>query len=242
MAFEVLNLAFKAPITPANKKFLLVAMADYASTDGTGIWASAHRLAQKTSLSKRWVRELRRQLRDEDKLIIMTRPATPTRPADYSIDLDALRHLIDREELSSPPELNSPQPLNSVPKPPEPSAPKPPREPPREPPRDEVVDQIDAEVQRIIDEKHRRGEPINNLSAFEAAVRSNVEPKVIERIETQKGIAAGLDAITSCGLCNNSGIVAWESESGTPLSERCTHDPTDYDRMNVITQHEAIHR
>ena len=253
VAFEVLNLAFEAPITPAGKKSVLVAMADYASKDGTRVWPSAKRLASKTGLTERWVREVRRQLRDEDRLIIMTKPATFNHPAEYRIDLDALRRLVDKGELTSPPEPTSApktgtqfrDPVNPVPPPPEPNALKPPTEPSVEPPQGEVEAQIDAEVQQIINEKVNRGEPINNLSAFQAAVRRNVEPKVTERIETQKATAVGLKTIASCVLCNSSGITAWEAESGTLQSERCTHRSRDYrDRELVTRQHDllAIHQ
>jgi hypothetical protein len=240
VAFEVLNLAFKAPITPVGKKSVLVAMADWASADGTGVYPGARALSDKTGLSERWVRELRRQLRDEDGLIIMTKPATYNRPAEYRIDLDALRRLIDGAEASSPPEPTSPPPLNSVPRPPELITPKPPTEPSIEPPQGEVEAQIDAEVRQIISEKINRGESITNQSAFEAGVRRKVEAKVTERIETQEATAAGLNIIASCVLCNSSGIAAWEAASGRPQSERCTHRSRDYRDRELITRQDDL--
>ena len=247
VAFEVLNLAFEAPITPAGKKSVLVAMADYASKDGTGVWPSAKRLARKTGLTERWVREVRRQLRDEDGLIIMTNPPTPTRPAEYRIDLDALQLLIGRAEAGSPPELTSAPPigsqfrppLNGVPLPPEPNAPKPPVEPSIEPPREEVDAKLDAEVERIVAEKRQKGERIKDVAAFEAGVRRNIAPDVVKEVSAELARAARQQDIDECSMCNGYGIVAWDREVGTPQADRCTHHPPDYEGMDLFTHGES---
>ena len=193
-----------APLDKAAKAVLL-AYADHVLRDGTGGWPSTARVAQMTSYSERWIYEQPKILQSLG-VLVMTKPSTPTKPAVYRIDIDALQRLIDGAEAGSPPELTSARPtgsqfrppLNPVPPPPEPNAPKPPTEPSVEPPQGEVEAQIDAEVKQIINKKVNRGEPINNLPAFEATVRRNVEPKVTERIETQKATAVGLDTIASC--------------------------------------------
>lgn len=238
MSIEVAKLVRKAPLNKGHKS-LLLAMADYASADGSDVFPGTARLARDTGYSRRWIRKMRGDL-IEMRLIVETQPPTPTRPAHYRINLDGVCRLVEKGEVSSPPEVasppevNHPRPLKSVPRPPEVSSPKPSLEPPLEPP-DGAADELDREVEKAYRLQVEKGTPIGDPTAYKNTIRERLKPQFEER-EREHTIRNATQAeIDACQLCNTDGIVAWETQEGrAPGSERCTHSLVDYEEFILI--------
>lgn len=245
MAIEVMELVRKAHLDKGHKSVLL-ALANYASKDGSRVFPGTARLTRDTGYTSRWIYKLRRDLIGMG-LLVETRPSTPTQPAHYRIVLAAVRRLIEGEELSSPvevaspPEANGPEPLNSLPRPPEVSSPNPSVEPSIEP-SGALVRQVDTELDAAAEaafqtEHNRRNkdDPIGNPSAYRNKIRENLRPRFEARARENAANDAKQSETDSCACCNDDGIVAWEVEGGAPLSQKCTHNPADYEDLELLT-------
>lgn len=73
---------------PHHQQSVLLAYADHADHDGTGVRPSRALVAWKTGYSEDRVQEITRQLRRAG-LLVVVREATPGRPVEYDIDLGA---------------------------------------------------------------------------------------------------------------------------------------------------------
>jgi hypothetical protein len=69
---------------------VLLAMADHANEDGTGMWPSNALLAYKTGYSERSVKRIKAQLREKGVLVIVRR-ASRHRPTEYRFDWSKAR-------------------------------------------------------------------------------------------------------------------------------------------------------
>jgi hypothetical protein len=231
MAIEVMELVRKAHLEKGHKSVLL-AMANYASPDGSRVFPGAARLARDTDYSVRWVRKLRKDL-VEMGVLVVAQPATWDKPAHYRIDLDVLRSLIERGEVSSPPELSAPTPLNSLHSPPESTSPKPPEEPSVEPPQGVDVE-IEEEVEKIYRREIESGKVINFPSNYKAGIRKRVGSSINEAATMKATAEAKQIDVNACGLCGSDGLVAWETEGGGPAGDRCSHSAADYEGLDII--------
>lgn len=88
MSVRVMAAVFDTPLPP-NEKILLLALADWASDDGTDIFPSLARMAAKASVSVRTAQRLLQALQQKDYLR-QVEVAGYRKPAEYAINLKAL--------------------------------------------------------------------------------------------------------------------------------------------------------
>jgi hypothetical protein len=238
MAIEVMELVRKASLERGTK-IVLLAMANYASKNGSNVFPGTARLARDTAYSPRWIYEKRRGLIAMG-LLVQTRPSTPVSPGHYRIVLEAVQELIEGVELdspveaASPPEASEPGPLNSVPRPPEVTSPNPSVEPLVEPSggaEHEMEQEVEKRYQQAID----RGTPISNPEGYKRKILENIKPQHEAKARENLVVDAMRAEIEACSICNDDGNAAWETKDGhAPRSERCTHLRADYSEFTLI--------
>jgi len=253
VAIEVTKLVWDVPL-PSTQKLVLVAMADFASGDGTNVFPGTARLARITGLTTRTIRKARKMLTGAG-LLILERESTYTSPANYTVNLEKLRGLVHETqgmlppERRSPPEADSspeqgsaPEPedrggVNQVPGGGEPRSSKPPIEPPIEPPprggESDSSDAIDAAVEAAWERTPNKAE-IRFPEKYKATIRRGLEEEHRAEARQSRKNRQHQESIDRCGRCNPDGIVLIETSDGA-RGERCTHDPTHYAGLEIAT-------
>lgn len=107
MSIEVMSLVFKRSLGSVTRKAVLLAMADAANDDGSGIWKSAETIAAQCDLSKRTVFRTWKELED-DQLIrrVAVRAVRGGEVIIWGIDTRAVAALPRASENSSKPDDN----------------------------------------------------------------------------------------------------------------------------------------
>lgn len=93
MSVKIMSMVFDAQGITSTQKLVMLAMADHAADDGTSIYPSVETICSKTGLSQAAVRKTLKQLRDDEKLIRITRKYTSRMPNKYAINLQVLSTL-----------------------------------------------------------------------------------------------------------------------------------------------------
>jgi hypothetical protein len=89
MSGALMGAVFGLELSPS-ERLVLLAYADHANDDGGSVRPSHARIAWKTDLSERRVREITQKLID-DGILVRVRHSGPRQPNEYRIDLDAGR-------------------------------------------------------------------------------------------------------------------------------------------------------
>jgi hypothetical protein len=253
VSVEVSRLAWEVELPPT-EKFVLVALADFASPDGTDVFPSTALLARRTGWEERTIYKARSSLRKRGVLMTV-KPATFNHPTIYRIDMKELGRLVGLSHGASPPERRSPpEPdsspergsaperegrggVNQVPGGGEPRSSKPPKEPPIEPPpggSDLRREDIEAEIEAAWEQTPDKTK-IRSPKKYKDTIRQRLEGEHRAAAEQLRKTRQHQESIDACGRCNSAGIVLIET-SGGPCGERCTHDPADYTGLEIATE------
>lgn len=205
MSIEVMTLVFKRSLGSVTRKAVMLAMADAANDDGSGIWKSAETIAAQCDLSKRTVLRTWKEL-EADKLIrrvgkravrggeviiwgIDCRAVTSLpRPAQNAIKPDDNLSLGDTESLGdgmSPGDNDATDPVTMTPQPGDSVSPKPSLNHPIEPSTACVREAVD-EILALLPKSKVRMAPRDSL------------PKVVKTILRTTSTEDLLKAVKAC--------------------------------------------
>jgi hypothetical protein len=253
VAIEVTKLVWDVELPPT-ETCVLLALADFASPDGSDVYPGTARVVHMTGYSDRTIRKVRQRF-VQRRILLLDRPSTPTSPAHYTINLEELQRLRggsgekQTPERASPPEPDSaPEPgsppdcegrggVNQVPGGGEPRSSKPPKEPPIEPPpggSDLRREDIEAEIEAAWEQTPDKTK-IRSPKKYKDTIRQRLEGEHRAAAEQLRKTRQHQESIDACGRCNSAGIVLIET-SGGPCGERCTHDPADYTGLEIATE------
>lgn len=196
MSIEVMTLVFKRSLGSVTRKAVMLAMADAANDDGSGIWKSAETIAAQCDLSKRTVLRTWKEL-EADKLIrrvgrravrggeviiwgIDCRAvASLPRPAQNVIKPDDNLSLGDTESLGdgmSPGDNDATDPVTMTPQPGDRVSPKPSLNHPIEPPTACVRETVD-EILALLPKTKVRMAPRDSLPKVVKTILRTTPPE-----------------------------------------------------------------
>lgn len=91
MSVKIMTMVFEADERlKATQKLVMLALADHAADDGTSVYPSIKTISYKTGLKESAIRKALKELRDDVKIIRITRHFTSRRPNQYAINLTRL--------------------------------------------------------------------------------------------------------------------------------------------------------
>jgi hypothetical protein len=98
MSVRVFAAVFSAPIRPAARKLVALALANAARDDGTGVFPGETRLVRETGLAASSVRRHLHELRETDRIIVEVRKARTGVAHEHRFDLIRLARISERHE------------------------------------------------------------------------------------------------------------------------------------------------